>query len=86
MKPSRPKTEPDAPQSPSLIFPAGRTVLYVREVAEKLAITEQTVMNMIESGQLGAINIGVGGKKFWRVPVTEYEKLLRKRNSLLNPP
>jgi excisionase family DNA binding protein len=77
--------QPAAPQSPSLSFP-GRAVITCREAAQSLSITEQSVMNLIESGQLGAINVGTKGKSFWRIPVTEFEKLLRKRNSLINPP
>lgn len=65
----------------TLLFP-GRTMLYVAEVAEKLGVTEQTILNLLETGQLGGINIGAGGKKFWRIPVHEYEKFLRQRHSL----
>lgn len=65
----------------ALLF-AGRSTLYVSEVAEKLRITEQAVRNLIEEGRLGAINIGLNDRKFWRIPVEEYERFLRKNFSM----
>lgn len=56
-----------------LLFP-GRSVLYVSEVAEKLEVTEQHVLNLIDEGKLRALNIGIGTqRKFWRIPVEAYE-------------
>jgi len=66
-----------------LLFP-GRTVLYVSEVAERLSITEQQVHDLIASGDLGAVDIGNGTRRFWRIPVVEYEKFLKRRNSYVN--
>lgn len=65
----------------ALLFP-GRKVLYVAEVAERLEVTERHVRDLIDEGKLGAINIGGGEMKFWRIPVTEFEKFLRKRASV----
>ncbi len=73
----------DAPQQldfRNLLFP-GRTVLYVSEVAEKLDVTERHVIDLIEECKLGAVNIGGGSRKFWRIPVAEYEKFLKSRSS-----
>lgn len=74
-----------APQQLSfgnLLFPEGRTVLYVDEIACKLDCSKQHVLNLIDSGELGAINIGTASAKFYRVPVVEWEKFLRNRHSL----
>lgn len=65
----------------SLLFP-GRSSLYVSEVAEKLSVTEQHVLDLLEEGQIGGINVGGGSRNFWRIPVPEYEKFLKKRSNL----
>ena len=65
----------------ALLFP-GRKMLYVAEVAERLQVTERHVIDLIEEGKIGAIDIGGGLRKFWRVPVTEFEKFLKKRASI----
>ncbi|MBE0541606.1 MAG: helix-turn-helix domain-containing protein [Verrucomicrobia bacterium] len=64
-----------------LHFP-GRTTLYVHEVARALGVCDQTVLNLLDTGELIGINIGTGNKKFRRIPVHEYEKFLTKRSSL----
>jgi excisionase family DNA binding protein len=65
----------------NLLFPQERTVLYVSEVAAKLKVTDQHVIDLIEEGQLNAINVGGGLRKFYRIPVLEYEGFLRRRHS-----
>ena len=65
-----------------LLFDRKRTVLYPDEIAERLNCTKQHVLNLIESGSLGAVNIGNGEAKFWRVPVGEWEKFLKARSSV----
>ena len=60
----------------------GRTMLYVSEVAEKLRITEQQVRNLIDEGKLGAINVGLGERRFWRVPTEELQRFLEKNFSI----
>lgn len=57
-------------------------MLYVHEVASLLGATDQHVINLIDEGQLGAINIGGAGRRFWRVPVTSYQEFLTRRSSL----
>lgn len=74
----------DAPQQlefGNLLFDRKRTVLYLDEIAEKLDCSKQHVINLIESGELGAINIANATAKFYRVPVGEWEKFLNKRAS-----
>jgi hypothetical protein len=68
------------------VFP-GRVTLYVREVAAKLQVTEQHVINLIEGGRLHAVNIAKdikGGTtksgrtkaEFWRIPVASYDAFI----------
>lgn len=68
----------------NLLFDGKRTVLYVSEVAEKIGVTEQHVIDLIEEGQLGAVNVGgtINGRKYWRIPVAEYEKFLKQRQNV----
>jgi hypothetical protein len=73
--------EPQQPEFPSFAFPKDRTVLYVTEVAMKLRETEQHVLDLIEEGKLQAINIGGGGRNFWRIPVKAYKAFLSANHS-----
>ena len=66
----------------NLLFDQKRKSLYVSEVAEGLEMTEQHVRDLIEEGKLGAVNIGNGSRKFWRIPVAEYEKFLKQRQNM----
>ena len=64
----------------SLLFAPARTALSPDEIADKLSCTKAQVVRLIESGQLGAINVGTGKhKRFYRVPAAEWEKFLRTR-------
>ena len=65
----------------ALLFP-GRKMLYVAEVAERLQVTDRHVIDLIQEGKIGAIDVGGGLRNFWRVPVTEFEKFLKKRASI----
>lgn len=73
----------DAPQQldfPSLKFDPSRTVLYVFEVAQKLRVTEQHVVDLIEEGKLRAVNIGgehASGRKFYRIPPEAFDAYIR---------
>ena len=60
-----------------LPFP-GRTVLYVSEVAQKLDVSQQHILNLIEEGRLTALNVGATkGRKFWRIPVESWAAYLK---------
>jgi excisionase family DNA binding protein len=65
----------------SLMFRPERRVLMVAEVAAKLRITEQHVIDLIDEGRLRAVNIGGNGRRYWRVPVEAYLDYLRARDS-----
>ena len=75
-------TEQNGQQEFGALLFAGRTTLYVSEVAEKLRITEQHVRNLIDEGKLLAINVGTNERKFWRIPVEEYDRFLKKNFSM----
>lgn len=67
-----------------LLFP-GRRVLYVGEVAERLRVTIQHVIDLIDEGQLDAINLGGAGRRHYRIPVEAYERFLKTRCSANSP-
>lgn len=66
----------------NLLFDQSRTALNPEEIAKKLKCTKALIVKLIESGELGAINIGSGTVKFYRVPAAEWERFLRKRASV----
>lgn len=66
----------------NLLFDRKRTVLYLDEIAEKLDCSKQHVINLIDEGKLGAINIGTSTARFYKVPVAEWEKFLRNSSSI----
>jgi len=68
----------------AMLFP-GRKVLYVGEVAERLDMSEQQVRDLIDEGKLHAVDVGSGGRKFWRIPMTAFERFLKTRSSLSEP-
>ncbi|MCI0351227.1 MAG: helix-turn-helix domain-containing protein, partial [Acidobacteriales bacterium] len=70
------------PEFAGLQFPPDRRILYVREIALKLRVTEQHVSDLIEEGKLQAVNVAGSGRKSWRIPVESYEAFLRQRDSL----
>lgn len=73
----------DAPQLnfDSLMFGPERRVLVVAEVAAKLRITEQHVIDLIDEGKIQAVNIGGNGRKYWRIPVEAYNAFLHTEHS-----
>jgi len=58
-------------------------VLTVKQFAERFGVSKQHVLNLIDAGQLQAVNIGIGSLKFWRIPVAEAE---RYESARLNVP
>jgi len=72
---------PPPPHFASLEFPKNRAVLHVLEVATRLQVSRQHVLDLIEEGRLRAINIAnssPGGRKSYRIPVEAWEAYLRE--------
>jgi hypothetical protein len=79
--------------SKGVLFP-GRVTLYLYEVAVALSCTPEHVANLIEKGELAALDIRstptpvkkgrhcAAVRKFWRVPVSGFEQFVKKRSSL----
>lgn len=67
---------------PSLAFPKDRTSLMVTEVAEKLRVTDQHIIDLIAEGSIRAVNVSGNLKSkraAYRIPVEAYEDFLRAR-------
>lgn len=74
------------------LFP-GRTSLRVVEVAKALAMTERQVADLIDEGELVAVDISSGmlstenpkGKRTsrsaWRIPVSAFDEFINQRKS-----
>jgi len=76
----------DCPTYQSIMKPAQpRKILSVGEVATALRIHRQHVLDLIEGGELNAVNIGDGKRKHWRIAVEEFDRFVRSRSSLENP-
>lgn len=75
------------------LFP-GRTTLYVHEVVRALSLSENQVIDLIESGDLAAVNIASGlqsagnpngsktPRKYWRIPVSAFDAFVAQRKNL----
>jgi len=56
-------------------------MLYVFEVAARLRVSQQHVVNLIEEGKLRALNIGGAnpkGRRCYRIPVEAWETFVRE--------
>jgi excisionase family DNA binding protein len=60
----------------------GRKVLYTHEAADLLAVAKRHVDDLIEEGKIGAIDVGNGTRKCYRIPVGEFERFITARSSL----
>ncbi len=65
----------------SLVFPPGRTILSVPEIAQRLGVTRTHLYALIEDGTLQAINAGGTGRSYWRVPVEAFNDFVRRNHS-----
>jgi hypothetical protein len=65
-------------------FPRKKDVLTVKEFAEAWGVTETHIGNLIESGELMAINVSNRNspRKNWRIPVEGYALFVAGRSSL----
>jgi len=77
------REQPAGPQTiiSDLLFP-GRTVLNLTECSAKLGVSKQHLLDLIDEGVLGGINIGNGKVKHYRIPVKEWERFLASRSSV----
>ena len=48
-------------------------VFTVAEAAARLGVPDLQVRNLIEEGKLLAVNVGLGSRKVWRIPVNAVE-------------
>lgn len=55
-------------------FP-GKRMLTVSEVAKYMSCHRNTIINLIETGKLVAVNVGVGKYNVYRVPIREVARL-----------
>jgi excisionase family DNA binding protein len=65
----------------SLDFPDGRTVLNTKEVAQRLDVSVQHVLDLIEAGKLRALDIGSSrphGRPYYRIPIEAWRAFLRE--------
>ena len=60
---------------------AGPEVYTVAEVAERLKVDEQHVRDLIDEGEMAAVNIGNGKRKRWRVAREELERFKERRRN-----
>ena len=53
--------------------------LLVKEMAKKLSVSDQHIINAIEQGELGAIDVsGSAARTAWRVPPEWWEDYVRE--------
>jgi excisionase family DNA binding protein len=57
-------------------------VFRVGEVARRLGCSDVHVIDLIEEGKIEAIDVGSGGRKYWRVPREALERYQVRNNSL----
>jgi len=58
--------------------PVAPAVLRVAECARRLGVSAQHILNFIEEGKLAAIDVGLGSRHHYRIPVEAFEDF-RKR-------
>lgn len=80
---ANPSPQPPGPAAdfPGLRFPPDRRTLRVEEVCDKLRVSKQHVVNLIEEGRLRAVNVngpGPGYRRLYRIPVEAYDAFLRE--------
>lgn len=74
--------EPEQLDFDSLMFGKDRRVLMVGEVADKLRVSAQHVLDLIAEGKLRAVNIAAGSdREHWRIPVESYHAFIASQDS-----
>jgi excisionase family DNA binding protein len=69
----------------SSLLPPDRATLRPQEIATILDCSVQHICNLIETGELGAINLGQQSARHVRVPTSEYIRFLRARDLRKKP-
>jgi excisionase family DNA binding protein len=81
---SRPEQTKVKPDFPGLDFP-GRTTLYPRECAARLGCHVDHIYDLIEEGQLKAIDISGGNnasaRRCARIPIEAWREFITKRRT-----
>lgn len=64
----------------SLDFP-GRSVLYINEIAKRIGVSRQQVVNFMDCGELGYLNVAtdVNTRPCRRVPIESYRNFIIRR-------
>lgn len=75
---------PDETDISSLI-PRDRTALRPQEIAKILDCSISHIVNLIESGELGAVDLGTRSARHIRIPVSAYTDWLRTRDTRKTP-
>ena len=57
----------------------GPEYLTVQQVADKLQLDDSHVRDLIEEGEIHAVNIGTTVRKHWRVPRAELDRFVERR-------
>ena len=61
------------------VVPADESELLTpTQVAARLKISRMTVVRLVQSGELPAVNVGTRLKRFWRVDVADVERYKRR--------
>jgi len=72
---------------PSLDFP-GRKTLYVHECAAQIGVTPDHIYDLIEEGQLGALDVSgrnnLTERRTLRIPIECWRKFLMERRTLVS--
>ena len=58
-------------------------LMTVDEVAKELRVSARKVYQLIQSGDLPAMNIGAGDRKIFRIERADYEAFLKSRRQKL---
>ena len=64
-----------------LLFP-GRTSLRIKEIADRLLVTEAHVIHLVERGILERLSSSAGSRSAWRISNASYESFLASRSSI----
>jgi excisionase family DNA binding protein len=76
------KSPEPSPKNRSDAAPEARAVLRVAECAEKLGVSREHIIDLIDEGKLRAIDVGGGSRHFYRIPIEAFEDFLKRGASV----